>query len=178
MNRETPEGGTRAPDGRPWAEQPRWRRDFPIGVEADEHVSRRDFTRFLVLVSAAFAAGQLWIVLQNAWRARRGKPPRREIARLSELPIGTVLRFRYPDEHHPCLLVRLGEDELVAYDQACTHLSCPVIPRVHERRFACPCHNASFDMASGRPIQGPPRRALTRVRIEVDGDRVLADGYV
>ena len=44
MNRVPDEGGTRAPDGKPWAEHPRWRKDFPIGVDAEEYVSRRDFT--------------------------------------------------------------------------------------------------------------------------------------
>jgi hypothetical protein len=128
MNRNPDEGGTRTPDGRPWVEQPRWRRDFPIGLEADEYVSRRDFTKFMVLISSAFACGQLWIVGQNAWRERRGKPPLKEIARLSELPVGGSIIFRYPNEHDTCVLVRLGESKLVAFDQACTHLSCPVIP--------------------------------------------------
>jgi nitrite reductase/ring-hydroxylating ferredoxin subunit len=177
MNRIPDEGGTIAPDGRPLREQPRWRRDFPIGVEADEYVSRRDFTSFMVLISGAFACGQLWIVAQNAWRERRGKPPLKEIARLSELPVGASITFHYPTEHETCVLVRLEEKKLVAFDQACTHLSCPVIPRVAEKRFECPCHHGSFDLESGRPTAGPPRRPLARIRIEVAGDKVLANGY-
>jgi nitrite reductase/ring-hydroxylating ferredoxin subunit len=177
MNRIPDEGGTIMPDGRPWSEQPRWRRDFPIGVEADEYVSRRDFTSFMVLISSAFACGQLWIVAQNAWRARRGKPPVMEIARLSELPVGAAITFRYPTASETCVLVRLEDQKLVAFNQACTHLSCPVIPRVAENRFECPCHHGSFDLESGRPTAGPPRRPLTRIRIEIAGDRVLANGY-
>jgi nitrite reductase/ring-hydroxylating ferredoxin subunit len=177
MNRDPGEGGTTAPDGRPFSEQPRWRRDFPIGVEADEYVSRRDFTSFMVLISSAFACGQLWLVAQNAWRRRRGKPPRKEIARLEEVPVGGALAFRYPTEDEACLLVRLDERRLVAFDQACTHLSCPVVPRVAERRFECPCHKGSFDLESGQPTAGPPRRALARIHLEVVGGRVFADGY-
>jgi nitrite reductase/ring-hydroxylating ferredoxin subunit len=167
----------RAPDGRPWSEQPRWRRDFPVRVDTDEYVSRRDFTSFMVLISGAFACGQLWIVAENAWRARKGKPPLKEIARLSDVPVGESIVFRYPTEHDPCVLVRLEEKKLVAYDQSCTHLSCPVIPRVAEGRFECPCHRGSFDLESGRPLAGPPRRPLARIRIDVVGDRVLANGY-
>jgi nitrite reductase/ring-hydroxylating ferredoxin subunit len=178
MNREPDEGGTTAPDGRPWSEQPRWRRDFPIGVEADEYVSRRDFTRFMVLISSAFACGQLWIVGQNAWRRRRGQPPVKEIARLSELPIGAAVTFHYPTEQHSCVLVRLDATRLVAFDQACTHLSCPVIPRVSQKRFECPCHNGSFDLESGHPTAGPPRRPLKRIRIDVADDKVFATGFV
>ena len=178
MNREPDVYGTVPPDGRPAAEQPRWRRDFPIGIEADEYASRRDFTSFMVLISSAFACGQLWILLENFWRERRGRPPLQEIARLSALPVGAAMTFRYPTEHDVCVLVRLEEQKLVAFDQSCTHLSCPVIPRVAERRFVCPCHHGSFDLESGSPIAGPPRRPLTRIRIDVAGDRILANGYV
>jgi nitrite reductase/ring-hydroxylating ferredoxin subunit len=177
MNRNPDEGGTITPDGRSWPEQPRWRRDFPIGVEADEYASRRDFTKFMVLVSAAFACGQLWIVAQSVLRARHGAPPRKEIARLTELPIGASITFHYPTQYETCVLVRLAERKLVAFDQACTHLSCPVIPRISENRFECPCHHGSFDIESGQPTAGPPRRPLARIRIELDGDKVLANGY-
>ena len=177
MNRDPGESGTTAPDGRPALEQPRWRRDFPIGVEADEYVSRRDFTSFMVLISSAFACGQLWILGQNAWRLRRRKPPVKEIARLSDLPVGASLTFHYPTDAETCVLVRMEDRKLVAFDQACTHLSCPVIPRVTERRFDCPCHHGSFDLESGRPIAGPPRRPLARIRIDLAGDKVLANGY-
>jgi hypothetical protein len=52
---------TTPPDGRPLAEQPEWRRDFPIDTPQDNYVARRDFTKFLVLTSGAFAVGQVWI---------------------------------------------------------------------------------------------------------------------
>lgn len=178
MKRGSDEMGTVAPDGRDWSEQPRWRRDFPIDVEEDEYVSRRDFTSFMVLISAAFAVGQAWIVAQNSWRRRRGEPPLQEIANLDELPVGGTKSFHYPTEREQCVLVRITEDKLVAFDQACTHLSCPVIPRVAASRFHCPCHNGSFDLETGRPLAGPPRRALTRIRISVAGKRVFATGIV
>jgi nitrite reductase/ring-hydroxylating ferredoxin subunit len=177
MNRPQGEHGTLAPDGRPAAAQPRWRQDFPIGAEADEYVSRRDFTRFMVLISGAFACGQLWIVAQNAWRKRRGAPPIVEVTRLSALAIGSALAFHYPTEHESCLLLRLSEHKLVAFDLACTHLSCPVIPRVERNCFECPCHQGFFDLESGRPTAGPPRRPLTRIRLEIAGDKVLATGF-
>ena len=63
---------TVAPDGRPTAEQPRWRKDFPIDWPEDHYVARRDFTKFMVLTSLAFTVGQGWIVLQNFFRKRRG----------------------------------------------------------------------------------------------------------
>lgn len=164
------------PDGRGWETQPKWRRDFPIDWPRDEYVARRDFTKFLVLVSLAFAVGQVWILLRNLWRRSTGQPPIRAVARLDEIPVGGVRAFRYPREDSHAVLVRLGGDRLVAYDQACTHLLCPVIAEPDRGRFHCPCHNGNFDLETGRPISGPPQRPLTRVRLELRGGVVYATG--
>jgi len=175
MIRRDPEELTLAPDGRPAAEQPKWRRDFPVDVPQDDYVARREFTKFLALVSFAFVAGQAWILGRERLRARPILPEL-EVASLATLPVGGVVAFDYPAPGEPKLLVRLSERELVAYDQRCTHLSCPVVPQVERGRFHCPCHEGSFDLATGRPLAGPPRRPLPRVRLEVRGDRVFAIG--
>ena len=46
------------PDGRPFFDQPKWRRDFPVDWDRDEYVTRRELVKFIVLTSAAFAFGQ------------------------------------------------------------------------------------------------------------------------
>jgi Rieske Fe-S protein len=38
----------------------------------------------------------------------------------------------------------------------------------------CPCHEGFFDLVSGRPIAGPPRRPLTRVHLDVRGGEIFA----
>lgn len=116
------------PDGRPPEVQPKWRQDFPIDWLQDHYVARRDFTKFMVLTSFAFLVGQGWIIVQNFLRQRRGQPPMRQIATLDQLGIGQSLAFTYPAEHDTCLLVRTGEQNFVAFDQRCTHLSCAVVP--------------------------------------------------
>jgi Rieske Fe-S protein len=167
---------TVAPDGKPEADQPRWRQDFPIDWPQDEYIARRDFTKFMVLTSFAFAVGQLWILARNYFRRSRRALPAREIAAVDEIPVGGSRIFSYPSEHEPALLVRLDESRFVAYDQRCTHLVCPVIPQVEAGRFYCPCHEGSFDLVSGRPLAGPPRRPLTRVRLEIRAGRIFATG--
>ena len=84
--------------------------------------------------------------------------------------------FNYPGEHDPCVLVRLGEAELVAYSQKCTHLSCAVIPRPDRGDIHCPCHEGYFDLRSGRPIAGPPPRPLPKIVISIRGREVYATG--
>jgi Rieske Fe-S protein len=164
------------PDGRPEEEQPRWRRDFPIDWPQDDYVARRDFTKFLVLTSFAFSVGQLWIVAKNFLRSRQGKPPIRQIAAAGTIPVGGTMQFSYPNAHDNCLLMRLGENEYVAYNQACTHLSCPVKPEQSTGTLHCPCHNGRFEMSTGRALSGPPRRPLTAITLDVRSDGIYAVG--
>ena len=163
------------PDGRPLSEQPRWRRDFPVDTAEDNYVSRRDFTKFLVLTSGAFAAGQATIVADSALG---GEPatPLHPVARVADVPVGGAKAFAYPEPADVCLLVRVDDETFVAFDQRCTHLSCAVVPEPERGRFFCPCHNGSFDLATGRPRAGPPRRPLSRVTLEVRDGVVYATG--
>jgi len=167
---------TLAPDGRPMELQPAWRNDFPIDWPQDHYVERRDFMKFMVLTSLAFTVGQFWIAAENWRRRRRGQPEMVRLTSMRELPVGATQVFAYPTEHDPCILVRSDERTLVAYSQKCTHLSCAVLPRVEEGVIRCPCHEGFFDLASGRPIAGPPRRPLSRVRLEVRGGDIFAAG--
>ena len=156
---------TTAPDGRDPSEQPAWRHDFPIDWPQDHYVARRDFVKFLGLTSLAFVVGQVWIGLKSLLR-RPSVPETRVIARSEEVSPGGSLVFRYPEEHDLCILVRRHDGTLLAYDQKCTHLSCAVIPDVQAGRLLCPCHKGVFDLATGRPLAGPPRRPLPRIRVE------------
>ena len=164
------------PDFQPLDAQPAWRQDFPIDWPQDLYVERRDFMKFMVLTSAAFTLGQFWIAAQNWYRHRSGQLPMQRIAAADEIAIGAAVGFRYPAEHDPCLLVRVSERELVAFGQKCTHLSCAVVPRPDEGIFYCPCHEGRFDLRTGVPTGGPPRRPLTRVLLEMRGRDIYAVG--
>jgi Rieske Fe-S protein len=164
------------PDGRPSDAQPQWRQDFPIDWPQDQYVARRDFTKFLVLTSFAFVVGQVWIGVQNFFRRRRGGPVIRKVVALADLAVGGSIVFDYPTAHDPCLLIRTAEDRLLAYSQSCTHLACAVVPRPAEHCIHCPCHNGYFDLQSGRPTAGPPRRPLPKVLLEVRQGVVYATG--
>jgi Rieske Fe-S protein len=167
---------TIAPDFAPAESQPAWRQDFPIDWPQDLYVERRDFMKFMVLTSAAFTVGQLWIVMQNWYRKRSGQPAIRRIASVDDVAIGSAVSFTYPDEHEACLLVRLTASEFVAFNQKCTHLSCAVIPRPAEGSFFCPCHEGRFDLRTGRATAGPPQRPLTRVVLDIRGRDIYAVG--
>lgn len=167
---------TIAPDLRPHDVQPAWRHDFPIDWPQDHYVERRDFLKFMVLTSAAFTLGQFWIAAQNWWRRRQGAPGIRRIASVEQLAVGGALVFYYPGEHDNCVLVRLGEQDFVAFSQKCTHLACAVVPRPDEGLLHCPCHAGYFDLRSGRPTAGPPTRPLPRITLDVRGAEIYATG--
>lgn len=171
-----PQLHTVPPDRRSMEEQPPWRHDFPIDTPQDLYLARREFTKFMVLTSFAFVVGQFWIAFQNLWRKTRGTPPVTRIVRLSELPVGGAVTFRYPTDDDPGLLVRPDEDSLVAYASQCTHLQCPVLPDVESGQLHCPCHAGYFDLATGEVLAGPPRRPLPRIRLDVRNGVVYATG--
>jgi Rieske Fe-S protein len=156
--------------------QPAWRQDFPVDWPQDLYVERRDFMKFMVLTSAAFTVGQFWIAAQNWYRKRSGQLAMRRIISVDEIAIGEAIGFTYPNEHEPCLLVRLSQSEFVAFNQKCTHLSCAVVPRPNEGSLFCPCHDGRFDLRTGVPTAGPPRRPLTRVVLDIRGRDIYAVG--
>ncbi len=175
MNTKDPERLTIPPSGGPDEAEPRWRRDFPIDWPADRYITHRDFIKFLLLISVGFVTGQFGLVLRGAG-GKSAENKRLAIAGEGEIAIGRSVVFHYPDKDTPCVLIRTGEQSYLAYEQQCTHLACPVIPNVAEGRLDCPCHEGRFDLATGRPIAGPPRRPLPRIMLEIHDGRVWAVG--
>ena len=153
---------------------PKWRKDFPIAWGVDNYVTRREFTKFLVLASGATAVGNAYFVFQRQHQSKRG--PSMQIARVAELQPGQVKLFRYPTKDDTALLIRLANGDFVAYKQRCTHLSCPVHFAAQRNRLECPCHNGAFDAATGAVLEGPPPRPLPRIALRIDGDTIYAEG--
>ena len=176
MTEQESEQVTIPPDGRPLEDQPRWRKDFPIDWPQDEYISRREFIKFLLLTSGAFTAGQFLFLVQNFLQQQAAAPAAQNVARVDDIPVGGSLFFRYPEDSPARLLVRVDVETFVAYEQQCTHLTCPVIPHVSAGELHCPCHEGVFDLLTGRPLAGPPRRPLARVTLEIREGNVVATG--
>lgn len=176
MTNQDSEQLTVPPDGRSPAEQPRWRQDFPIDWPQDEYLTRREFIKFLLLTSAAFSAGQVVFLVSDFLQQRATPPAPQIITPVAAVPVGGSLIFNYPEGSPARLLMRMDEETFVAYEQQCTHLTCPVVPNVDDHELHCPCHDGVFDMLTGRPISGPPQRPLARVTLEIIEGNVVATG--
>ena len=156
--------------------KPVWREEFSVDAPEDAYVLRRQFTKFLVLTSAAMAVGNGWIWIRSLFAKPAAATPERVVARASQLAAGTVTLFSYPGPNDPAILVRRTNGQLVAFSQKCTHLSCAVYYSAAHDRLECPCHEGYFSPDDGRVLQGPPPRPLPRIAIEVRGDEVVASG--
>ena len=128
----------------------------------------------LTLTSLAFVVGQFWIAGKSWLRGRELPPRAKRVASTGDLAVGGSMVFDYPAPHDACILVRLSEAEYVAFSQKCTHLSCAVIPRPDEGVFHCPCHEGYFDLATGQPTAGPPRRSLPKIKLKIQDGNVYA----
>lgn len=156
-------------------QRPAWKEDFPVSWVDDHYVTRREFTKSLVLVSGATCAANLSILaLAGESHVRAAEPVR--VASVSELPVGGVRVFEFAPAGMPCLLLRLAEDRFAAYGQKCTHLGCPVLFQAAKKRLHCPCHEGWFDAEDGKVLSGPPPRPLVRVDLERRGDELWATG--
>ncbi|MDR3685118.1 MAG: Rieske (2Fe-2S) protein [Geothrix sp.] len=154
-----------------------WRRAFPLDLAEESDFSRREFARFLALVSAGFTTGIgfLW------WRRKplegasdpEPSPTTHPVALglVSDLLPGQSRLFKYRDAQDACILLRTSKGELKAYRQTCTHLGCAV--RFRNERLECPCHEGIFETDQGFPIQGPPTRPLSAIAIEARPDGSL-----
>ena len=157
--------------------EPKWRGDFPIRWGADNYVTRREFTKFLVAVSGATALGNGYFALDR-FRKRDRKFPVTEVMAVGEIPVGGVKLFRYPTPDDQAMLIRLGEEEYVAYSQKCTHLSCPVHFSAKTGQIECPCHHGSFEARTGKVLAGPPPRPLPNIRLRITDDKVYAEEVI
>lgn len=154
---------------------PKWAEDFPIDVDQDTHVARRDFIRFLFLVSLGLFTGTVGVFIKNLWRRIHPISSFR-ILGSEDIEVGGSYVFDLPQEKGPAILVRLSENEYVAYSQKCTHLQCPVIWKNSESKLLCPCHHGAFNVKTGEVLYGPPERSLPRIKLDIRSEGIFFTG--
>jgi arsenite oxidase small subunit len=151
----------------------RWKQDFPIPSEEDSYVTRREFTKFLGLTSLAFLIGTCATAGRKLAKRFWGEASSSvDVAGIEELSVGSYKLFRYPTQNDPCILLRLSTDKFVAFDQRCTHLSCPVHFSAESKQLVCPCHEGLFSAEDGQPLAGPPKRPLAQLSVSTRDARI------
>jgi len=70
------------------------------------------------------------------------------------------------------LLLKTAAGELKALTATCTHLACTVQYRPERADIWCACHNGTYD-TNGMNVSGPPPRPLTKLEVNVRGDKIV-----
>ena len=104
-----------------------------------------------------------------------GEPAAPPGLRIPRSQLSGVDRLVVLDGDLPVELAR-QDGRLVARSLLCTHQGCRVEWRETEDAYFCPCHEGVFD-ASGKPILGPPDRALREFPLRTDPEFVYVDTH-
>lgn len=152
---------------------PHWKQDFPIEQKAATHVSRREFAKFLGLLSGALAVGNAGVVVRALAFPEQPLEGEHLVCRADQVGVGQMFQFQIEGEKTiPYILIHLGQDEWRAYEQKCTHLGCAVLYDAQQKLIVCPCHKGYFNPENGDVVAGPPPRPLPQLAV------VLRDGQV
>ncbi|MDG9686341.1 Rieske (2Fe-2S) protein [Streptomyces sp. DH18] len=89
------------------------------------------------------------------------------IAATSDIPEGGGVVFAA----QKVVVTQPRPGEFKAYSSTCTHQGCAV-KDVSGGTITCPCHNSTFDAATGSPTGGPATQPLPAREITVEGDSI------
>lgn len=150
-----------------------------IQKENERSLDRRGFMKTMVGAAGVFAVSTLpWgtLATKELLGLNSKSYAKQKIIEVGTLKVGEAAEFSYPSEHESALLIRLGDNEYKAYQNACTHLKCPVLWSRDEGQMVCPCHHGFFDPKTGAPTAGPPRRPLPEIVVAIEGNDIYATG--
>lgn len=106
--------------------------------------------------------------------ATKARPARAKIAKAASVPVGGVKAFTDPNTHEPAYLLQPRAGTFLAYSGVCTHQGCTVGFDLGSDQFACPCHGARFDAATGDVVRGPARKPLRKINVVVSNGVIYA----
>ena len=142
-------------------------------IQADTPVTRRDYLRILVTVSAGLAVGAAGVAIGLFRRHGSGAAAPARVA--DRLEPGQAVAFRYPGEDDRALAIRLPDGRLVGWSAVCTHLACAVSGAPRTATSNAPattaCSTRPPARSSPAPHPAPSRRCLRE-----DAGRIWAVG--
>lgn len=142
--------------------------EFPYERDEEAQVTRREFCNFLFLTSTALFLGSAGFAGKLAYNSSLQPTfAPMKIEGAEALTPGNALNFRYPEEKDTAILIRASDGRYYAFEQQCTHLTCPVYYSKDRDRLECPCHDGGFDVHTGNVLYGPPPRPLGKIEIEM-----------
>ena len=138
--------------------------------------SRRNFLTKLWIGLGVFALAEFVGVIFAFLRPRKSKVGEKNLDAI--ITAGAVDKFA-PNSVTAFVrgrfyLSRLEDGGFLALSRKCTHLGCTVPWVEKEKKFACPCHASTFDIA-GNVINSPAPRALDIYPVFIENNIVKVD---
>lgn len=155
-------------------------------------IDRRGFFR----TGSTLVAGAAGFAAQEADAASVGRERhagatvlpynRKVIARAKQLLPDAPIKFTFPDDASPCVVVKTGrplpggvgpQRDIAAFSTMCPHMGCPTAYDAKERVFRCPCHFSMFDAEQGgQLVSGQATVDLPEIVLEYEAatDSVIA----
>jgi len=76
------------------------------------------------------------------------------------------------NEKKTAWIVKLADNNVVAFGPQCTHLGCAYHWEEAKSEFVCPCHTSFFSI-DGKVLSGPAPRPLDRYATKMDGNKLM-----
>ena len=94
-----------------------------------------------------------------------------KVAKVSDIPPGTAIGI-----HTENMFVALSnvDGQFYAIDDICSHLYCNLSDGwLREHTLICPCHDAAFDVRTGKNLDWRAAYPVKSFTVRVEGDDVL-----
>ena len=131
-------------------------------------------------ISAALAApALLYLFLPPKTRAESDWVEAGDVTTLQpKTPVELVFRknrvdgWKVSSEKQTAWVVKLPDQQIVAFGPQCTHLGCAYHWEERSSEFLCPCHSSVFSV-DGKVISGPAPRPLDRYDTKIENGKLL-----
>jgi Rieske Fe-S protein len=149
-------------------------------MSGSHEISRRDFVKVVTgllgtVISGVIAIPAVGFFLGPALQSQSSKDREIEAGLLENYPEGVPTLFSFnitkvngwerTVNSYGVYIIRRGQ-EVTVLSNVCTHLSCRVKWNESKQEYACPCHDAGFDIDGGI-VHGPQPRPLDSLMGEV-----------
>jgi menaquinol-cytochrome c reductase iron-sulfur subunit len=136
-------------------------------------------------ISAALAApALLYLFLPPKTRAESDWVEAGDTASLQpKTPVEWVFRknrvdgWKVSSEKQTAWVVKLSDQQIVAFGPQCTHLGCAYHWEERSSEFLCPCHSSVFSV-DGRVNSGPAPRPLDRYATKIENGKLLLGALI
>jgi nitrite reductase/ring-hydroxylating ferredoxin subunit len=95
-----------------------------------------------------------------------------QIAKLQEIASGSMKKVTVSGKN---LILLNNGGKILAFDEKCTHRGCSLLKgKLVGNNIECPCHQARFNITSGKATQGPATQPIAVYPVSVEnGDIIL-----